>query len=201
MPENSQTDGKQNALIQILKATLTLPAQATFYASALAAIALIPQADLPPALMALAGGVGVNALSSVLERVARGEPVPEEEIRRQVQAAIAESGIEQHLTADEFQRALARLARWHDVLRYAVHSSEFAIVERLVEQGQQYEALVGRLRDEIRASLDTLSTREQADAILALLQRLSDRTAATNIQQQAGDGTIQIGQARDVNIQ
>jgi hypothetical protein len=178
---------KQSALQRVLKATTTLPARVTFYASALGAIALVPQADLPPALAALAGGVGVNALSSILERVARGEPVDDEEIRRQVQAAIEESDIERLLTADEFQRAVARLARWHDVLRYAVRSSEFAIVERLVEQGQRYEALVVGLGDEIRASLETLATREQANEILALLRRRTEASEESPGQQVVQD--------------
>jgi len=87
------SSAKQSALLRILKATTTLPARVTFYASALGAIALIPAATMPPALAALAGGVGINALSSILERVAKGETVTDEEIQRQVQAAIADSDI------------------------------------------------------------------------------------------------------------
>ena len=87
------SSAKQSALLRILKATTTLPARVTFYASALGAIALIPAATMSPALAALAGGVGINALSSILERVAKGETVTDEEIQRQVQAAIADSDI------------------------------------------------------------------------------------------------------------
>jgi hypothetical protein len=90
-PAFPPTTQKQSALLRILKATVTLPAQVTLYASALGAIALAADVNLPPILAAVAGGAGVNALSNILERVARGEPVPDEEIRRQVQSAIAVS--------------------------------------------------------------------------------------------------------------
>jgi hypothetical protein len=69
-PDNPapQTQDKHAALLRLLKAALTLPAQITFYASALGAIALMPQADLPTTLAAIASTVGVKTLSSILER-------------------------------------------------------------------------------------------------------------------------------------
>ncbi len=74
---------QRTALLKTLKALTSLPAQVLYYGAALAAIALIPGASLPPALAVLAGGVGVNALSDILKGVARGE-LSEEHIRKQV---------------------------------------------------------------------------------------------------------------------
>src|SRR5687767_11576864 len=99
---------RQSALIRILKVTATLPAQVTFYASALGAIALIGGANVPASLATLAGGVGVNVLSSILERVARGEEISDTEILEQIKAAIEESGIEQQLAIRDTQVMIAR---------------------------------------------------------------------------------------------
>ena len=76
---SAQNQGeKRAALLKVLKATTTMPARVTFYAAALGAILLIPGVGLPPALAAIASSVGVEALGSILERVARGEEVGED---------------------------------------------------------------------------------------------------------------------------
>jgi hypothetical protein len=153
---------KQSALLRILKATTTLPAQVTLYASALGAIAQAAGAELPPLLAAVAGGVGVNALSNILDRVARGEAVPDEEIRRQVQSAIADSRVDKLLTEEEFQRAVARLHEWQASLGYAIEQQEAAVAERLAQQSREHTALTDELRQ--------LATRQQADEIVRLMK-------------------------------
>ena len=79
---SDQSVQKRSALLRILKATVTLPAQVTFYAAALGAIALIPGANLPPSLAEIAGGVGINILSGILERAARGEQISDDQTKR-----------------------------------------------------------------------------------------------------------------------
>ncbi|MCX7840315.1 MAG: hypothetical protein N2559_12810, partial [Anaerolineae bacterium] len=125
---------KQAALLKILKATTTLPAQVTFYGAALAAIALIPGAQLPPALAALASGVGMNALASLLERVARGQDVTDDEIRQAIEHAVRTSDIEQRLTQSEFQRALAQILREFDLVKFAIQNGEWTLAETLTTQ-------------------------------------------------------------------
>jgi hypothetical protein len=173
---------KQSALLKILKATLTLPAQMTFYGAALAAIALVPGAQLPPTLAALASGAGVNALSRILERVARGESVTDDNIRQTVQQAIRDSVIEQHLTSDEFQRALADLLRQFDLVKYAIQKGELNLANTLAEQFTQYQGLMLELREQltvVRTQLDTLATRDQSQTILDQLQTLAQRLDQT----------------------
>lgn len=178
---------QQSALLRILKATTTLPAQITLYASALGAIALIPGVDLPPALATIAGGVGVNVVSSILERVARGEAVSDEEIRQQVQTAIDDSNIAKLLTADEFQRTIAKLVRRQDHLKYAIQSGEYAIAERLAEQYAQYRSLITELHSDISSicdELQALSTRQQSEEIITLLQQVINLVEAGQVGKQ-----------------
>jgi nucleoside phosphorylase/tetratricopeptide (TPR) repeat protein len=170
----SQSEQKWSALLRILKATTTLPAQATFYTAALGAIALTAGSDLPPNLAILASSVGVNALSSILERVAKGE-LSGEEIRQQVQAAIDGSGIANELTVRDTQVMVARLFRRHDILRSTIQSNEYVILQRLTEQAKQYKAFIAELRNDvttIHTEIQKLATRQQSDEIINLLQRL-----------------------------
>ncbi|MCS6909794.1 MAG: NACHT domain-containing protein, partial [Anaerolineales bacterium] len=168
------SEEKQSALLKILKATATLPAQVMFYGTALAAIAIasIPGVELPPALAALAGSAGAQALGSILERVARGE-LTEEDIRREVQAAIEASNIATALQVKETQVMVARLFRRLDVVRYAIQQNEFGVLQRLVELRGQFEAFTRELQGElanISAKLDNVATRAQVEAILRLLE-------------------------------
>jgi tetratricopeptide (TPR) repeat protein len=163
---------RRSALLRILRATTTLPAQVTLYASALGAIALAAGADLPPVLAALAAGVGVNALSSVLERVARGDPLSDDEIRRQVHAAIDESGVAGALAVRDTQVMVAKLFRRLDLLQFIVQQDESAVLKQLTNLGEQHQTLFVELRDDLRAELEKLATREQGDEILELLRRL-----------------------------
>jgi hypothetical protein len=171
---------KKHALLRILKATLTLPAQVTFYAAALGAILLVPGVDLPPALSVIASGVGVNALSSILERIAKGEQVSDSDIRNQVQASIDESQIGERLSSRNTQAMIARLFRQYDVLKFTIQSSEHDILQRLTEQAAQYEGLVAELRDDISViqyEVRQLATHEQGEEIIEL-QKLQSQEIA-----------------------
>lgn len=198
----SSPNNKQEALLRVLKATTQLSAQVTFYAAALGAILLIPGAQLPPALAVVAGGVGVNALSSLLERVARGEDVADEEIRRQVQAAINESKIAELLNRDEFQETIAQLRSWQNLLKYTIFRSEETIISRLVEQSQQYTTLVNELRDTIAEDLEKLATREQSEEIRALLRQLADEKPSRHASSQTsyGDYSAVAGPGGTANV-
>jgi len=73
MKNNSEQ--RRSALVRVLRAIGTLPAQMLFYGTVLGAVALAVGDPSPDALMGglalLAANVGVNTLSSILERVAR----------------------------------------------------------------------------------------------------------------------------------
>jgi tetratricopeptide (TPR) repeat protein len=166
---SAQATQRQNAFLRILRATLTLPAQVTFYTAALGAIFLDPGIDLPPALAVITGGVGVNALSSILERVARGEQVTDNQIRAKVKTAIEESCIAEKLVNRENQAMIANLFRQCDVIKFTIQSSEYEIAQRLERQASRYEALVTELRDDISLvhyEVQQLATREQGEEII-----------------------------------
>ncbi len=169
---------KQFALFRVLQALTTFPAQMMFYGTALAAVALVPGAALPPALATLASGVGMNALASILERVARGEQVQDDEIRASLERPLEETQIAQRLANHEFQRALAHLFRQFDLVKYAVQKGQVETARLLTEQFSQYQGWMDELRDElgiVRGQLDTLATREQSEILLNQLKMLAER--------------------------
>lgn len=188
-----QITQRQSAFLRILRATLTLPAQVTFYAAALGAILLIPGVDLPPPLAVVASGVGVNVLSSILERVARGEQVTDSQIRTEVQTAIEESCIAEKLETRETQAMIAKLFRQCDVIKFTIQSSEYEIIQRLAQQASQYETLVTDLRDDISLvhyEVQKLATREQGEEIIERQKAQMQEIAELNrlLMQRVPDG-------------
>lgn len=181
----NQSPNKRSALLRILKTTTTLPAQVTFYASALGAIALIAGADLPAGLGVLAAGVGVNTLSSILERVARGEEIPDSEILAQIKVAIEESRIAEELKLRDVQIMIAKLFQRHDLLKFTIQNQEYLILQRLAEQAKIYETFVNELHDDLSALyglssslyLELQSSKRQNNEILQIVRDLRDQIA------------------------
>lgn len=169
--DTSSVESKKRALLRVLQATLILPAQVTFYGAALASLAMAIGADLPPVLAGIAGGVGVNALSSILERVARGQ-ASDDEIREQLQQAIADSGIGGVLEQRDLEPMLARMFRRLDILEYALQKQDLEIIERLTASSERHEAFAAEMHDELASKMDSLATREQGAKILENLEHL-----------------------------
>ncbi|MEW5986642.1 MAG: hypothetical protein AB1791_08420, partial [Chloroflexota bacterium] len=126
---------------RILDVAATRSAQFVTYAAALGAIALIPGAQLPAPLQVVAAGLGVEFLSSIIERVARGERVSDQEILGRLDEAIAASGIDRLLSEKEFYHAVSRL-----VLNQAY-------LIRLGEESRQQASELTRRVDEALARL------------------------------------------------
>jgi len=95
MTEPISQETKWNALTTIVK---RLPAQLTYYTSALGAIVLAGGGQLPPGLEFVAGGIGANLLSNLIDEVARGKTLPEGELSSQVEEAVQKSDIANLLT-------------------------------------------------------------------------------------------------------
>ena len=169
---------QKKALLKAIKTLNSLPAQTVLYGSAMLAVASLGGIAIPGALGALATGVGINALSNILERVARGEQVPDDEIRQQVEAAIQNAGIEQLATSNEFQRAIAHIFRQFDLIKYAVQEGEYTIVATLSEQFAQHRGILDELKGDlttVREQMETLATREQSETIIVQLQQIAER--------------------------
>lgn len=177
-PESTPNPTTQQALLKIIKPLTTGPAQVLFYGSALLAIIATGGAALPGVLGTLGTTIGVNVLSNMLERVARGDEVPDDEIRKAVREAIDSSGIEKLATSNEFQKAIAHVFRQFDLLKYAVQKGEFTIVSMLTDQFTQHRVILEELQSDlsiVRVQMETLSTREQSADILKLVQHIVEQ--------------------------
>jgi hypothetical protein len=168
---------KLAALFGILK---RLPVKSLYYGSAVGMIAVVGGANLPPELAAIATSIGVNILSSMLERVARGEAIPDEELQRLADEAITKSDIAQLLTKDEFKVGYARLAHRLDVVRAAIGEGETVLAQLLTQQFAQHKVLLTELSDyllTIQTELSTLATKGQMDEVRLLLNQLVNSNA------------------------
>lgn len=172
------------ALLKVMKALTTLPAQVVFYGSIILAIAATGGAQLPGVLGMLSTTIGMNLLSNMLERVVRGENVPDEEIQKVVQETIQTTGIENLLTSNEFQRVTAHVFRQFDLLKYAVQRGEINLAALLSEQFAEHKIMLEEMQMELTAiseKLDTLATREQSERIIKLIRQLNESQGATNV--------------------
>ena len=155
----------------IPQALKTLTGKSLLYGSALLAIAAIPGAEMTAPVALIAGGLGVEALGSLLDRLAFGEEeITPEEISEAVELAIAESGIEELLSHDEFQHEIARLLRQTHLLRAAVEQGELNVVQALAEQYSTHQAMLWELQDELEfviEQLEGVATQEQGETIIA----------------------------------
>lgn len=162
-------DKKRSAFMRVLKVTSSRSAQIMMYTFALGAIVAIPDGSLPPVLAAIATGLGVEALGSILDRVAFGESVSDEEIFMQTKKAVAESGIIELLaTSKQTQEQLIRLASWQRHIKYVIETGDREIVQNLAEQYQLISHDVSLIREDLRK----LATQEQNEEIKQILYRV-----------------------------
>lgn len=112
MTDNELNRRKRIALTKILEITSTSSGKLVATASAvLGILALFPDIQLPPEVAAIAGGIGVEALGAIIERVAYKDDLSSEEIRSQVEEAISQSGLDELLTKDDFYHAFSHLLK------------------------------------------------------------------------------------------
>lgn len=175
----SLSPARQAASLRILKSVAALPGQVAFYALSLLAVAGLGGVELPAALSALAMSLGVNSLAGMLQRLAEGDDLSEDDIRRTVQEAIAETRIAERLTNNEFQRGLGRIIRQMDILRFTMQAGEYNLAAQLAAQSDTYGGLLTELRVQLGEVLQQLhtrvATRQQGEIIVARLDRLDTR--------------------------
>lgn len=115
--KDTSTESRKAALSSILKTLVNRSAKAVSYTAAfLGILALIPNIQFPPELAVLMGGLSVDAMGSLLDRVAFGEKMAEEEIVQRVESVIADSKIDKMLTKDTFFHAYSHLLKKHRIL-------------------------------------------------------------------------------------
>jgi tetratricopeptide (TPR) repeat protein len=134
---------RQTALADILQHISGRGAQFMMYASALGAIALIPSAQAP--LEFMAASLGVNLLSTIIDRVAQGEKIADEKLQREVATAIQNSKLDQLLTKDDFSRALSKLLHNQDKILATNKGNE----HELRQLSEQMTELMQLLNDQL----------------------------------------------------
>lgn len=105
-------ESKQKALSRVLELTSTKAAKFVTYSTAILGMAaIIPGFNLPPELAVLAGGIGVEAIGSLLDRVSEQNTISDEEILNEIHGIIEQSGIEKLLTKEDFYHAFSHLRK------------------------------------------------------------------------------------------
>ena len=101
---------KHNALLHTLKTVSANSAKSVTYTiAALGLATLIPNFDLPPELIAIAGGLGVNAMGNILERVA-GNDISEKELLQEIEKIFTKDSNDL-LSKDDFYHAFTLLRK------------------------------------------------------------------------------------------
>lgn len=137
------------------------------------AIAVIGGAHIPVELEPVTQGLGINLISDLLIRVARGELPTEEEIT-ELHETIEKSDIQQLLTKRDYLSGFGRLIRRLDMIGAAIKEGETDLAELLIKQYSQHQILLVELHDYllvIQSELPKLATKEQANAIIAILNK------------------------------
>lgn len=128
----------QDALTRILKVVAVKSARSiTFVAAVLGMVYLIPGVELPPELKIMATTLGVELMGSVIDRVASGKDMSDDEIKRAVEDAVARSVIDKALTKDDFYQAFSHLRKGQRSLQ--VRDDEILTILQRVESALSLE--------------------------------------------------------------
>jgi Mrp family chromosome partitioning ATPase len=149
-----QPISRREALENILK---RLPSRMLYYGSSLGAIAIVAGLQLPPQLELVAAGIGANILSNIIDKIAEGEDVPDEELVRDIQEAIDKSAIAHLLTQQDFLQAYGRL------------------IQRLDTQKEISQEILSTLRE----GFTKISTAEQVEELKRLILQHSQSSPLT----------------------
>lgn len=164
------SDKKRLALLNVLK---RLPAQLVYYASALGAVAVVGGANVPPELAILVGGVGVNSLSSMIERIANGDDVNDEALVRQVDEAVQRSDVASLLTTRDSLKGYSRLIKSSNLLRTAIENGDIEIVRILTEElARDHEILVELSGDISAIVIEQENAVQRDETIITLLHEI-----------------------------
>lgn len=122
MSTEQSENSKQTALSRILKAVAIKSSQGILYTSAiLGTVALIPGVELPEMLATFAMGLGVEAMGSIIEHVARSGDISDDEIVKSVTEAVSKIGIDELLTTEDFYHAFSHLRKGQRSLQYQIN--------------------------------------------------------------------------------
>ena len=152
MLENRVEESKLMGLLRVLEvaSTRSLTAKSaklfTYAAATLGIVALFPGLELPAILSGIAGGIGVEAMGSLLDRLASSDEVSNEEVMEHIEGAIRESGISSLLTEDAFFNSFGHLL---DRLRAISKQNDaiFNFLKRIEDEYKPQDQILGEIRD------------------------------------------------------
>ncbi len=163
MSKNKPVDSKRVALSRILEVVANKSARFIAYATAtLGMMYLVPELELPPELAAIASGIGIEMLGSIIDRVASGKGISDEEIKQAVEDAIAQSGIDELLTKEDFYHAFAQLRKGQRTLQALgnenvrmLHRLESTVLAALAQEAspEELQSIQERIRGHLHRQI------------------------------------------------
>ena len=182
----------RSSFYKILDATKLYSAKFTYYASILGTLSILlaerDPSTLPPTLAVIAGGIGVNLISNLIERGARGESLDEDEILETLRLAINSSKIENALTKAEFRNEFDRFTgdlSLQIINQTIIHGYQ-EIALSLIQQNEQN----GVLREELRSEFASL--RKELEKSTSTLSKMIPTTSYTEDKTLSGSRGITI---------
>lgn len=119
------------ALIKVIKIIFKLPSQVVLYGLSLLALASLSGVHIPETLVPFAASIGVNLLSNMLERLANGENIKEDEIKRILDETIGKLNLDQLPTEKEFYKVVRKMFKQFNLLDYAIEKNEIKIIQAI----------------------------------------------------------------------
>ena len=152
-------------------------ANTIFYGSAILTIAYLFNLSLqnpPEALLAIATGIGVESISSIIQRLKSNEKIDEKEIIETVKKAIKDSGIESELQKNEFKSQISEILQNLDFIKYYTQEGEYKLAAILAEQYSNHNLIVEIQQDlkTLREAIKNLARKDQSEEIISLLRTL-----------------------------
>jgi len=151
MKTSQETNYQRRAVLDILK---HLPANFVLTASVLGAVVLAIEAGQVGAA-AFVTGVGVNAFTDLVKRIASGKPVSTDTIQKQVREAIDNSNVVTAI-AQQNQHILAHLLKESHLIEAAVNQGDYNILANLTKAVGQIADLKEALRGDFAVLDDYL---------------------------------------------
>ena len=112
MSDKQTEQVRGRALLHIIQAIATKTNKGVMYTAAtLGAMALIPNIGLSAPLNTVALSLGVTLLGNLISRVASGNMISDDQIKQEIEGAIAKSGVDRLLTKEDFDFALNHLRK------------------------------------------------------------------------------------------
>lgn len=152
--KNKGFPNTQKALLKILKALTSLPAQAIYYGSALLAIAATGGVDLPPTLIPLVSAVGGNVLANILEHVAKEDQITDDEIQKIVLETIKSTKIASQANQDLLQQQISQMFQQFDLQNYAIREGESLVLKSLLKGFAQFNFRLDELQNKSNEILE-----------------------------------------------